>query len=266
MKGIIALDLDGTVIHDGKSPSEGVTEYLAKAFEEGWQIIFITGRSLQWVKRALKAIPFPYILAVQNGALILEMPGEKELHRRYLDAAVYAMVDDISCEAWTPYALYTGDETDKVYWDPDHYKPDMQDYLRRRIDFYQENWENSSFKPESFSALKWIGEEALIQKVAEKVRKKAGLYCVVIKDPFDNSKYIAQATHPMATKGEALSLLRAGKKGVVIAAGDDHNDEPLLLAADIKIAMPQAPESLKNLADIVATEGLIKGLENARRR
>jgi hydroxymethylpyrimidine pyrophosphatase-like HAD family hydrolase len=55
----------------------------------------------------------------------------------------------------------------------------------------------------------------------------------------------------------------------VIAAGDDENDISLLMAADTKIAMAHAPESLQQVATFIAPptkdQGIIKALQMALR-
>lgn len=263
MKGIIALDIDGVVAIDSSPPEPSLITFLTRLEKEGWNFIFITGRSLEWSKRILASLPFPYTLAVQNGALTLLMPEERLVQRLLIDKAKLEGANQIAREEGIPYVFYTGDAEDRVVWNPALFDETSRTFLEQRSRAYKENWQASEVIPETFSALKWIGEKSAMERVAQKVEERLALHCTAIRDPFDPSQFVAQATHPLATKGEALKLFKAGKKGVVIAAGDDHNDRPLLEAADIRIAMPNAPDSLKALAHLIAEGGIIRSIEEA---
>jgi hydroxymethylpyrimidine pyrophosphatase-like HAD family hydrolase len=56
-----------------------------------------------------------------------------------------------------------------------------------------------------------------------------------------------------------------GRGDLVVAGGDDENDLSLLQAADVKIAMPHAPEILRKIADFMAPpveeQGIIHALK-----
>lgn len=259
MKGIIALDLDGVVVLNGQPPAPQVTRTLEQKVQEGWELIFITGRSLTWAKRILKAFRQPFALAPQNGALIVDAQG-KILHRHYLDSSVYPLMDELAREEEMGYAIYLGDEEERVFWEPECYSEPLRHYLKRRYTHYQENWVATQERPEEAACIKWIGDKEPMARVASRLKS---LHCPVLSDPYQNDFFIAQATHPSANKGKALKTFRAGKEGVVIAAGDDHNDRSLLMAADIKIAMEEAPLELKAHADIIAKNGIIQGLKDA---
>ena len=74
MKGVIALDIDGTLTDETHQVPNEVAVFLASLVADGWEIVFITGRTFRWVRNALSHLTFPYHLAVQNGAIILKMP------------------------------------------------------------------------------------------------------------------------------------------------------------------------------------------------
>jgi hydroxymethylpyrimidine pyrophosphatase-like HAD family hydrolase len=73
----------------------------------------------------------------------------------------------------------------------------------------------------------------------------------------------------LSSKGQSLNqaIAKFGKRGTVIAAGDDENDISLLKAADIRIAMAHAQESLTSIAHIIAPptqeNGIITALQSA---
>ena len=96
-----------------------------------------------------------------------------------------------------------------------------------------------------------------------------GLHVPVIKDPFSSEYHVVQATHPDVTKGKALFdlIVRLGAQETIIAAGDDLNDISMFEAASVCIAMEDAPEELKLMANIIAPsakeQGIIIGLQKA---
>jgi hydroxymethylpyrimidine pyrophosphatase-like HAD family hydrolase len=87
----------------------------------------------------------------------------------------------------------------------------------------------------------------------------------MIADPYDGSYFIVQATHAAVNKGKIVNDLVAihGRGSGVIAAGDDHNDLPMLQHADVKIAMGTAPSKLIKGADIVASSAQDLGIIDA---
>ena len=68
MKGTIALDIDGTITRDDHLIPDEVVFYLESLFNERWQIILVTGRTLSFALSSIQKLQFPYLLGLQNGA------------------------------------------------------------------------------------------------------------------------------------------------------------------------------------------------------
>ncbi|MEX1012690.1 MAG: HAD family hydrolase [Waddliaceae bacterium] len=255
---MLALDIDGTLTSNLKKIPEEVVSFLRESQEP---VCLITGRHLSSVEPILAAIDFPYILALQNGSMVMKMPERKVLFTQYLSEAT---LPSLLLNCADP-ILYS--ET-VCYWRPKHHTEKMQQYLTRRIDAMNEVWvEIESFTPSPermFPALKWIIEESQEKQVL-KALQGVGVEVCSIRDPFDRSFCVVQATK--ANKGSIVKWLKKEFGRPVIAAGDDYNDVSMLEHADISIAMASAPKEVKEIADIVAPSakemGIIKGLTDA---
>jgi Cof subfamily protein (haloacid dehalogenase superfamily) len=274
MKGIIALDIDGTITPKHQHIPKAVVDTLDKLYREGWSFVFITGRTFQWGFESLSQLPFPYSLAVQNGAIILEMPQRRIIAKRYLDRSIFPTMEKICADHPTDFVIYAGYEhQDRCFFRPSHFSDAMLSYLAERRRLLDEVWEPvetfASLEIGQFPSIKCIAESACIEQIAGKIEEELALHVPIIKDPINSDYRVAQATHPQVNKGQALlDLVQIlGVKGSIIAAGDDNNDKTMLEVAHIKIAMGSAPQELLQLADIVAppaTEnGIIEGLRQA---
>lgn len=273
-KGLIALDIDGTITSDMKPISQNVIDYFTKLYRQGWTFIFITGRTFDFGYRVLKELPFEYYYASQNGAILFEMPQKKILVKKYLDRSILSAMEKICENEPTDFVIYAGAEyNNQCFYRPKHFSEQLLTYLKKRCEAYGETWTPlSSFDLlpiHEFASIKCFATENLAQRLGKKIDQLLGLHVPVIKDPFSSEFYVVQATHPDVTKGRALYDLvhQLGYNTPVIAAGDDLNDLTMFEAADICIAMRDAPEELKNHADIIAPsaseEGIILGLEKA---
>ena len=106
-----------------------------------------------------------------------------------------------------------------------------------------------------------------MQIVEERLAKSNAFEVTHIRDPFDEAYRMLLVTAKGATKGLSLKkvLSAKGRGSLVIAAGDDENDQSLFDVADIKIAMPHAPKSLQDRADLIAPptseNGIIQALK-----
>lgn len=276
-KGVIALDIDGTITSEMHALHQDVIQYLSNLSREGWTFIFLTGRPFQWGFEVLKHFTFPYFFAVQNGATTLEMPGRHVIDHCYLKRDILPRMETICHALHTDFVIYAGFEyNDFCYYRPKYFKPELLAYIQRRAAILQEKWvavdSFDHLDAKTFASLKCFaqGESAFI--LSRQIEEQLHLHAPPNRDPFNEAYFVVQATHPEANKGESLHrfIQLTEHPRFIIAAGDDLNDVTMLKQADIKIVMADAPEALKVMADIVAPvaeeQGIIQGLKEAMKR
>ncbi len=273
-KGLIGLDIDGTVAVKNQEITPEVVLYLSTLVESGWKIAFLTGRSFHQGLKALKAVGFPYILGAYNGAILVEMPSNQVLEVKTIAKSVLPDLYKIFQTAPTGFIAYTESlERERCFWSPTHFTPSLRDYIRERFYAVNENLEETpSFESlpfPSYIACKSFGPEPMIRVISEAVTQTLGLHAPFTFDRFDENKSLICITHPLATKGNALREIaeKFSVNGPLIGAGDDLNDKSLLQAAHIKVAMASSPQELLKMADVIAPpaseNGIILGLKKA---
>ena len=136
MKGLITLDIDGTLTPSLHSIPGEVVTFLHHLVDIGWEVALITGRVFSFAEKPLSVLDFPYYLAVQNGADILFMPEKKRVHHRYLSAEKIAEIDAIYAGVAEDFIIYAGYE-----------KGDFCYYRRERFSkgFLIRKWREFSF-------------------------------------------------------------------------------------------------------------------------
>jgi hydroxymethylpyrimidine pyrophosphatase-like HAD family hydrolase len=277
LKGIIALDIDGTLTAEKAAIPADVVAYLHHLQQDGWLLVFITGRTFQWAQQSLHVLKFPYDLAIQNGALILAMPSRKILIKRYLDKSIFPMMDQ-ACEGEpTDYVIFSGfDHQDICYYRSHRFDPQLLKYVQSRRSLLIENWIDvpsyDQLPIPDFASVKSFGALQSLQRISQRIEAHTPLHAPLVKDPFKEGYYVLQASHPHVSKGESVKALKEKFGGhlPVIAAGDDENDRTMFEEADIVVVMETAEAPILELADVVASSaaksGLIQGLQEAQER
>lgn len=273
-KGWIALDIDGTITAEKHRIPDNVVSYLRSLARDGWKIVLATGRSFSFATSTLSQFDFPFLLLPQNGSIALQMPERRVLFRRYLSSHVLPILDRAFEGTGTDYLVYAGYEKgDFCYWRPSRFSEKDLAYLLALQSREKKNWQAvDPFDPlilDQFPLIKCFGPPRQMKKIAEYLRQSSLFEVAQIRDPFNEAYCLLLITDRLATKGSGLKhageLLGRGE--IVIAAGDDENDLSLLQNADIKIAMPHAPDPLKVIADLIAPpveeEGIIHALQIA---
>ncbi|CAF23882.1 HAD-IIB family hydrolase [Candidatus Protochlamydia amoebophila] len=274
IKGIFALDIDGTVTAETESIPSEVVQFFEDLYQTGWQFVFITGRPFQWGVRSLNVLSFPYALAVQNGALIVDMPSKKILARKYLSQNLLHEMEVVCTKHHTDFIIYTGLENkDLCYYRSDKFAPSALNYIWERKEHLKENWsiiKNFNDLPvKEFASLKFFAKEKEAVLISQDIEKKLGLHAPTIRDPFNEEYFVVQVTHSEANKGSALKTYSQLSHSLYssIAAGNDFNDLSLLQEATVKVAMSDAPDALLAIAHIIAPpahqQGIIEGLTKA---
>lgn len=275
-KGIIGLDIDGTITAERISIPSPVISYLDSLASDGWKICFITGRPYKWAYSTLKDLPFDFSLAVQNGAVILEMPTKRVLSSNYLSRKIIPEMEEICQDSPSDFVIYAGVEfQDNCYFRSRQFDEKLLEYVTRRYTTLGETWHDvESFHGipvEGFASLKCFGDLDSSQILSRKIESRLGLHAPVISDTFDNNykdSYVVQVTRSDVNKGTALKQLAElfDCKGLVIAAGDDRNDRSMLEFADRKIVMATAPDEMHEMADVIAPSAEENGIIEALKR
>jgi HAD superfamily hydrolase (TIGR01484 family) len=265
--GWIALDIDGTITDETHHAPVKVVQFLHTLVDKGWEIMFITGRTFSFGYTVVKEFDFPYYLAVQNGADILYMPQKTLISRHYLDAKVIPALEEAYRGEKEDFLLYAGFERgDFCYYRPERFSPKFTEHVKKIMSVSPEPWKavkSFEFKDGlSFPLAKCLGTKAAMERVGAVLETFPTISHTMIKDPFAEDIYLILVTAKEATKGHALHSVKEvmGDGGPVIAAGDDLNDISMLEAADVKIVMSHAPQSMHSMATIVAEHGEEHGI------
>ena len=252
---LLLLDIDGTLIgRNHTTPSDRVRRALDAAMAIGVRVALCTGRPWTSLLKIAKPLDLAGPHIAFDGALVMAN-GEEPIYRMPIASTAARALVDATRALGVTVELYLADA---------HY-----------ID--QENAESTkhasliNVEPvvESLDAVLARASEGAIIKGQvigtgesgrERIHRLEDLGLPLrfgwAKPPpgFGDVDYV-NVTHPRVSKGAALAeLCRALNVPVAetFAAGDGANDIPLLEAAGYAVAMGNAVESLKSVADVVA--------------
>lgn len=270
MKGIIALDIDGTITNDKHLVPDDVYLFLQELHSDGWALAFLTGRTFSYTQMTIEHFQFPYYLAVQNGADILSMPAKQLLVRKYLNGSILKRLDEIYQTLPEDYIIYAGVQGgDYCIYRRASFSEQGLHYLDKLKKLTKQDWKEEEVfdLSRTFPLIKCFGSLADMEKIEQSIPQTEAS-CFIIRDVVDPSFYLALITAPGVDKGTALNWIikHSNFKGPVIAAGDDGNDLPLSVHADVFIAMHKAPLFLKSKATLIAPDkdnGIILALKQA---
>lgn len=246
---LICLDLDGTLLSSEKKVPEPVKESLKRAHEMGIPIALVTGRMPAATELVERELSVPCIKACNAGTYILQ--GERCIHSKYLPPeAAPSIYERFLAKDNIPLWLFEG---------RDWYVSERDAYVEResRIIHYQPKTADVAALAKAWKE-KGIGPNKLL--IAAKPQdicrlqgeiKAAGL-CGV--DMARSADIYLEIFPKGATKGEALEVM-CEKLGIrleeTIAFGDQELDIPMLKKAGTSVAMGNAIEEVKELADFV---------------
>lgn len=221
---LIALDMDGTFLMEDKTVSRQNREAIEAAAAAGVTVMFATGRGIQNVMPYIEELGLQSPIVTVNGSEIWSAPGK--LHSRsILDPTLVSRMHAIALEYDTWYWAYAvGQIYNKETWqDP----VEGKDWLK--FGYYYEDAD-------------------VLGKIHDKLRAWDALE-ITNSHPFNielNPKGINKASGIR----EVCGLLGI-EMSQVIAMGDSLNDVSMIQEAGLGVAMGNAQEEVKRLADVV---------------
>lgn len=240
MSGIklIALDLDGTLLHRHEI-SEANRRAIAEARARGVAVTIATGREVHSMKRYWKELELDAPFITVNGGEVWSASGE--LHSRHsLSGATALKLYDIAVREK---CLFWCDTTEGP--------------------LHIDNWKFNTGKTVCLK----FGFTTENEKQLERIRLKVselGAFELTNSHPTNlevNPKGISKA----GGIREICSLLSLSMEQV-LAVGDSLNDRAMLIEAGIGVAMGNAQDELKRVADAVTGSNKEDGVAQAIRR
>ncbi|HDR8038383.1 TPA: HAD family phosphatase [Bacillus cereus] len=254
---MIVLDLDDTLLRDDHAISTRTKEALMTAQEQGVKVVLASGRptfGMRNVAKELRLEEYGSFILSFNGAKIINCKTNEEIFSSTLSPEIVHnlfeisqtedvwihtyMGDDIVTEENNPYTEIEGDITGM----PIVVVDDFKDAVKEPVVKVLMNKE----------AERLVEVEKKLQKQLE------GQLSVMRSKPF-----FLEFTEAGVTKGTSLNKLiqKLGiKREEVIAMGDSYNDQAMIEFAGLGVAMGNAPDDIKEIANYVTDTNMNDGV------
>ena len=272
--GIIALDLDGTLLNSSKELSAGNFAALKAAAEAGWAVVPTTGRFYGGMPDVIRQLPFVHYAITINGACVLDLKTGQQLYRAEMPwqraRDIMSWLDDkpVLYDCYMDNAAFMTaalkEQVDDVIDDPRIRK--MYHDLRQPVP------ELKAFVAEYCGSRPGMD----VQKIQFFTRDMELRARLLTEIPQVFPGILATSSSPQnielnqdtANKGDALLALAKHLQldpAQTLAFGDGLNDVSMLRAAGTGIAMDNAEDAVKEAADWVTAscdeDGVAAGIE-----
>ena len=250
---LICMDLDGTALQsDRKSFSPRLTAALESAHARGIAIAPVTGRQYGLLPPAVTCRPvWENLVVTCNGGQIYRLGTGECLFARNMEEAALGQLLAIAERFDLPleFSVDSRLHLTKASYDAQLPHENLRFHVHTilaKSGIIVDSLTPLCSAPVEKAQLPWIPPE--IAGDVEKALKDAAVSAVW------SSATSMEITHPDANKGNGLGhlcRLLGIPMGNVLALGDSGNDEAMLRAAGLGVAMGNAPDFLKSIADAV---------------
>lgn len=252
LQGIIAIDLDGTLLNSRKELSSRNLYALENAAEAGWEVVPATGRFFDGIPDCIRELPFLHYAITINGAKVEDLRRKKTIYSAEMPWQQAIEMMELLDHAPVIYDCYMQDRgwmsiahverIDEIVEDS-HTRKMLYD-LRTPVEELKEFLRE---KKQNVQKVQFFTKDAIerVNKIRELPEQFAD---IVVSSAFSQN---VEINHKCATKGEALLAL-AKYINVdpydTMAIGDGSNDLSMIRAAGMGIAMTNAEQEIKEKA------------------
>ena len=263
---LLILDIDGTLVGKSGVISEEDREAIARACSSGIHVSLSTGRVAQSCLGIIKELSLDGNHIFFDGALVSRPDAGEEVYDKPLgesllnQAIEYVRANDVYMELYTSTRYFAERETESADIHRKFFglEPEI-------VDFTTLDGNDRVIKGELFTASP--EDEAKARSFQEQFDGR--LRFSWASTPAYPGYYFVNIVDPVVSKGKALEAL-VSHMGIsmseVAAVGDGRNDISVLSLSGLAIAMGNAPDEVKAVADYVTLDVEQSGLAAAIER
>ena len=248
MYKLIAVDMDGTLLREDKTISEETIRAINRANAKGIKVVLATGRPLEGIERYLKELNLVYkedYALTYNGAIVQNALTKEVISENLIKGSDLKNLYKLSKEL--KINIHAFDKNGCI-------TPVMSKYTElegtinkinvRLVDF------NAIKEEEDIIKVMMVEEpEKLEETIAKLPKELYDRYTIVRSAP-----YFLEFLNKQSNKGEGVRILAQYlgiKQEEVICVGDAGNDVHMIKYAGLGVAMGNAFDEVKEIADFI---------------
>ena len=254
MYKMIAIDLDGTLLTDELTVTKDTMAAIRQSIELGVVVTIATGRMYPSAQRIALELGLDAPMITYQGAMIKSATSGEVLRERVVPFEIAQKCIHLAAEKQMHIQVY---QDDMLYSAVDNEQ--VRAYSEEVGVGYQVEPDLLGLAKNGFMKLLFIDEPEALAPVQSELQAVLGDEACIEKS---KPRYL-EVTHPEANKGSALNFLAEHlgiERSHVIGIGDNHNDTDLVKAAGFGIAMGNAVDELKALADYTSLSNNEEGV------
>ncbi len=252
-------DLDGTLLRSNEGVSEYTIAILSEAIDQGHVVSFATARSLVSAKPRVNAIPWRHPVILYNGSIIRNPVTEEILERNLLSASLAKEVVALGeANGIKPFVFSIDEHGTKFVYHEAPKNAGEQNFCNRRAGDPRFRLVSNVSIPERHEVIEvtYIGSDVELMPYCDTLKRVFGSHLSIQLTPetYIKGYSLLEIGHPTATKKHGLELwasLMGCDTSDITVFGDNLNDMGLFQAGGKRIAVGNAHEQLKEIADEV---------------
>lgn len=263
---LICIDMDGTLLNDNHKVSEENKVALKNAIDKGIKIAITTGRSFIAASQYAELLGIKASIIASNGTYIREKDEEKVIYKHPFNREQFNKVCDV-IEKYDIKKYFNTYNTMITIEEPpkDHgyvlSNKIAPDNLKIKFGIHKDFRETYDiYKDEILKAIVISEDTKLLEKIKYELKAVGSLE--VVSSGWTNVEIMAEGT----SKGngvKAFSEILGINKAEVMCIGDNENDISMLTYAGLGVAMGNATEEVKEIADYVTDTNNNSGVAKA---
>ena len=264
---LVCTDIDGTIVRPDFTLSEDVKACIKKLDNMGIKVVLVSGRMPAAMSYVAEELELDHPISSYQGALITH--NEDILYKKCLDSKIAKEVIDWASDNGVHLNVYLGDD---IYVEEDN--PTIRKYTgEMKVKYFVKSLKEVELEGVCKILAIDFDDEDKVSSWKEYLKKKYPETYIVKSTP-----YFCEVCSGEASKGAAVDYLIEHygiERENVLTIGDQNNDLELIEAGGVSVAMGNATDELKKLADHVtdtvqndgfvrAIEKFVKGYDEAR--
>lgn len=220
---LLALDMDGTLLNNEKEVSPENKKWIQKLEGEGVPVVLATGRGYQRVVHIQQELTINQPMVLVNGAEIWKSQTDL-LERTFIPNENIRLLREIALEYHAPFWGYTTENMVK-----------QKDFSEEML---QWNWLKFGFKHQ---------ETEVVSRIREEILESMEIVCT------SSSPHNIECAPAGLSKETGLVQVcnfLGMSMDEVVSVGDNLNDTEMIKAAGMGVAMGNAPNHVKEIADM----------------